>query len=210
MSPPPTKKVTAADVASYIWSGFRLAIALSILPLLALLFLTCRPVFLVLLTALWPHNDIIKPRGLYLRRFYLTPRFKGRKRYFLHYIRLPDDDRYAHDHPWPFRTRILFGSYEEWVYFPRRYPPFEDGRDRTQPHLVRHARQGRVLDNPADHVHMVRLTKPVWTLVEAGPRCRNWGFWKIHPTDMYQDEWVDHKVYFNKGETTSSWKEDLQ
>lgn len=193
---------------TYAMAGVRIAVAIAISPLLFVLFHVCNPLFLWILTPLWPHRDIVGKEGLYLRRFYLTPRLRGKFRYFLHYIRLSDSDRNPHDHPWDFKSRILRNSYTEKVYYPySRVPTL----DRTQPHLLRSGFPGRVLDNKAEHVHMVLLDSgPVWSLVKAGPARRKWGFWNLDPTDPSKDGWTFWRDYLNVGKHEDSWKEDTQ
>lgn len=196
------------EALRYIWAGLRIILAILLSPLLFVLFYLGNPVFLWILTPLWPHRDIVGKEGLYLRRFYLTPRLRGRFRYFLHYIRLSDSDRNPHDHPWDFKSRILRNSYTEKVFYPHLIAL---SSDRTQPHLIRSGYPGRVLDNKAEHVHMVQLDNgPVWSLVKAGPARRKWGFWSFHPTKPWLDEWTFWRDYLNVGKHEDSWKEDTQ
>ena len=64
------------------------------------------------------HYDIARDDengGLYLRRYYLTPRHWKRK-IFLHHILRSDTDASPHDHQWTFWSFILFGRYVEHVY----------------------------------------------------------------------------------------------
>ena len=69
-----------------------------------------------LLRLVFRYRDIEKKgMGLYLRRFYLTPRTRPSwwpdswkwYRFFLHHIVRSDDDRDPHDHPWDFTSLIL-------------------------------------------------------------------------------------------------------
>lgn len=109
-------------------------------------------------------REIHKPEGLYLRRFYLSPRWSWVPfMIFLHNIRL-DDDRNMHDHPWDFWSFILLGCYREWYM-------------RAGKLLMRMAPAGTLLRNKAEHVHRVEIVRPVWSLVIAFRPRRMWGFW---------------------------------
>lgn len=121
-----------------------------------------------------------KGRGvlLYLRRFYLSPRWKWLPfKIFLHHILLSDTDRAMHDHPFPFKTTLLKGSYKEhWLvpYLSYSYPYIE-GVDRIA---------GQSRSYLATHVHRLDIIKPVWSFVIAGKTTREWGFhtdtgWKV-------------------------------
>jgi hypothetical protein len=154
-------------------------------PLARVLLLVCAllAVNLLLFALVWgegflcwalPHRDIKVDDVLYLRRFYLTPR-SWRWRVFLHHIARPDPDRAVHDHPWPFRTLVLRGWYEELV------PGFKRV---LVIHKVRWG--GR---RPATYQHRVWKVAPsTWTLVLAGKARRVWGFW---PGDGASGSWVD-------------------
>jgi hypothetical protein len=84
---------------------------------------------------------------------------------YLHHLMRSDHERALHDHPWPFVSIVLAGGYSEI-------------HDQTLDH--REARQfrapGSVLVRPAEWRHRFVLTKPAWTLVIVGRRCRKWGF----------------------------------
>lgn len=217
------------------WGYFALATLIA-LPLVVgfhvALFYTSRPIFMAVMNACVSRMDIEKEGDLYLRRWYLTPRFhppqrlldwlvqRGhlklwfllRSRYFLHWIVRSDDDRDPHDHPWPFQSRILDGEYHERVWFPKNHSqiPYEVQVDNRyipvigKRYWVRQCPTGTVLFNDWDHTHMVRIVKPVWSLVLAGPRAADednyWGFWKIHPTDPELDEWVHRADYLAAGD----------
>jgi hypothetical protein len=178
------------------------AVMLVTLPLVVLfhwaLFHTSKPIFQAVMNAFVQRLDIVKKGDLYLRRWYLTPRFNWsdetlmfvesrgwdrlltlmRSRYFLHWIVRSDDDRDPHDHPWSFKSRILDGEYVERVWFPMDHSeiPLQVAEDsRYMPALgqrywVRQCVPGMVLDNDWDHTHMVRIVKPVYSLVLAGPK----------------------------------------
>ena len=77
---------------------------------------------------LHPYNDIYNHGRLYMKRWWLLPRWCLRyddkagalmpARWMpfsvrLHHIVLPDPDRHLHDHPFAFRSIVLRGSYVE-------------------------------------------------------------------------------------------------
>lgn len=146
------------------------------------------------LCAIFKTREIHKPEGLYLRRFYLSPRVRWLPfQIFLHNIRL-DDSRDMHDHPWSFVTIILRGGYREIVrcdcpntiHDAPAYWPAEG------PHkYMRTTHPGSVLLNRAEHTHRVEIIRPVWSLVIASRPRRHWGFW---------EDGVDHR-----GDPVSTW-----
>lgn len=165
------------------------------------LFHFSKPLFKVVFSHFVDHFDIRKDGELYLRRYYLMPRIPHLRRYFLHNILREDNDRDPHDHPWPFETHILSGCYIEHVWFPRVdlgdavYAPEEqlylvEGR-----HWARFCGQGSHHMVPAVHTHKIEIVKECWTLFATGPQQREWGFWKLHPTDPSQDQWIQHNDY---------------
>lgn len=128
--------------------------------------------------------------NLYLRRFYLTPRIPLLNvRFFLHHILRSDDDKWPHDHPWPFTSLILAGKYIEHVFYPNPYRP---GR-RERLGRENHATRGTILRNPAEHAHKIEIVRPVWSLVLAGGGEREWGFWVMDGTGP--DKWVQWEEY---------------
>lgn len=131
------------------------------------------------LCAIFKTREIHKPEGLYLRRFYLSPRVRWLLfQIFLHHILL-DDDRHLHDHPFDFVTIILRGSYRETI---RR----SDGTT-----YERVLTAGSIRFNRAEHTHRLEIIRPVWSLVIASRPRRHWGFW--------EDD-VDHR-----GDPVSTW-----
>jgi hypothetical protein len=94
---------------------------------------------------------------------------------FVHKLCRSDYERALHDHPWPFVSLVLAGSY------------FEVSEDRPRSHgsvqyasgplWVTHRPWLSVAYRPATWKHRVVALKPCWTLVFVGPRQRNWGFW---------------------------------
>ena len=80
------------------------------------------------------------------------------------------DDPCPHDHPWPFASVILKGSYLE-------YAPVEDAAHFRSFMLPTKYGRWSVLFRPAWWVHRVEITEnPTYTLVVHGPKQRSWGF----------------------------------
>lgn len=143
------------------------------------------------------HYDIARDDalGLYLRRFYLTPRSWKRK-IFLHHIVRSDTDASAHDHQWRFWSFILAGRYVEHVYSPNEPCLMCGGMtcgDDNRYHL-RLATPGTLLRNKATHSHWVEIEKPVWSLVFIGKKTRTWGFW-VYDKTTGVDTWVQWDRY---------------
>lgn len=141
------------------------------------------------LNRLFERRDIVINDRLYLRRWYLWGRGTGRQ-WFLHNIRLPDEGRDFHDHPWPFRTTILSGGYAEKVLYENSV---HGAGDRL------HFR-GQVTTNlMAGFRHRILDVLPgTYTLVRAGRAVRDWGFWVQNDSrDDYSEvyRWVDHRTY---------------
>jgi hypothetical protein len=101
-------------------------------------------------------------------------------RIYLHHIKRSDYDRALHDHPWNFRSILLWGGYrehadwrlvkasekEEWS-ATGNYP--DCYRDFTAPKTFRRGAGWR---------HRLELRQgSVWTLVFCSSRLRVWGFW---------------------------------
>lgn len=149
------------------------------------------------LCMVFKYRDIIKEgKGLYLRRFYLTPRNRptwwpnGWKwyRFFLHNILRSDDDRDQHNHPWSFTSIILAGCYLEHIFFPRAT---------ATRYLKRWAYPGTVLKNSAAHTHRVEIIRPVWSLVMCPEATQEWGFW-IDGHTVIPDEFIVWHEYLNE------------
>jgi hypothetical protein len=117
------------------------------------------------------HQDIMKPEGLYLRRWFLSGGRDSPLKAFLHEIRLSDTDPDPHDHPWDYTSIVLAGGYDE-----------------ETEHGVSIARPGEVVRRMAEHTHRVRLVDPTWTLFIAGSRRRAWGF-------KTREGWQDYETY---------------
>lgn len=84
---------------------------------------------------------------------------------YVHHLLRSDNDRALHDHPWPFVSIVLRGGYCE----------IHDQTIDGEPFVYWHS-PGSVLVRPAEWRHRFCLTKPAWTLVIVGRRCRKWGF----------------------------------
>jgi hypothetical protein len=176
------------------------------------LFHFSKPLFAAVFSIFVEHFDIRKMKlgvnTLYLRRWYLMPRLPWGRRYFLHAIYESDNDRDAHDHPWPFRTRILAGFYIEHVWFPLN-DYHGELTDMRLYHLggrewARQAPAGTVIDVPARHTHKVEIIDgPVWTLFAAGPPEREWGFWVLDNENPANDTWINHEDYLKMPRTTA-------
>ena len=106
---------------------------------------------------------------VYMERYFLDASHDIR----FHHILRSDVDRDLHDHPWPFVSLILDGTYLETT---------ESG--------VKQYSEGDLLIRSAETLH--RLTLPessVWTYVVTGPVQRTWGF-------MTEYGWMAHYDYF--------------
>jgi len=96
----------------------------------------------------------------YLRRWWVIPRNPWCNVY-LHEIVQSDDDRAFHDHPWPNRSFLIFGSYIE-------HTPDGD--------FIRQA--GDVIERSAGALHWLEAVPGVSavSLFMTGPKQREWGF----------------------------------
>ncbi|MDZ7732224.1 MAG: hypothetical protein U5R31_03150 [Acidimicrobiia bacterium] len=109
----------------------------------------------------------------YLRRWGLElPR--GLAGIYLHRIDSPDPGNDLHDHPWPFVSIVLRGSYTEVV---------ADARTLWHRHVpsnswVRHHVAPTVRALGLTRAHRIVGAEPgTWTLVLRGRRSREWGFY---------------------------------
>ena len=112
----------------------------------------------------------------YLERFYIF--LKDRKTFpfniFIHRFLKSDPDD-LHDHPWAFRTIILYGGYWETT---------EQGKFWRKPLSYRYC--------PANTFHRVELDKHkpyCWTLFIPSRSYKEWGF-------KTQNGWLSHDQYF--------------
>lgn len=122
----------------------------------------------------------------YLTRVHVTP-FKNwpfKTRIYIHIFSRPDEDRVFHDHPWDFRTLVLWGGYDETSHtFKPALEPIPSGYDTLdQPTgQIIHDRLGWLSwrFRPRRHAHRItRLHTPrVVTLIFRTNKTRDWGFW---------------------------------
>lgn len=137
--------------------------------------------FMPVLGGLFEKQVIGRSEGEYMTRFHLTPWkwWPFKKRLYLHGFRRPDRDEHPHDHPFPFRSIILWGGYTEKV-FPYKEMPGGGilALHPNQPTLIRR-RWLRSHRAEAGHVHMIAElhAKTVWTLVIREPKVQEWGFY---------------------------------
>ena len=113
----------------------------------------------------------------YLERYYLF--LKNRENFpfnvFLHKFLKSDPDD-LHDHPWNFRTLILYGGYWEHT---------EYGKFWRGPLSYRYM--------PSSTFHRIELDKNFpycWTLFMPGKICKDWGF-------KTKNGWINNNDYFN-------------
>lgn len=86
---------------------------------------------------------------------------------------LSSDPRCMHDHPWPFLSVMLAGSYVE----------------HSNAGVRRYAAPC-MLYRPAKWRHRIEIKEPCLTLNISAPRRRNWGFWTVNgwiPWAKYKD-----------------------
>lgn len=144
-----------------------------------------------LLDWLFPRVDIRGPDGtLYLSRWVLWGGDDDKRRVYLHRFERGDWDRHLHDHPWPFLSVLLWGSYTEVTHAPDDLPWFYQGEDRVRERQQR-IRWFNYRPDPRT-AHRVELThgKPVWTILFIGKKQRDWGF-------HTERGWVNHEEYLD-------------
>lgn len=136
----------------------------------------------------------------YLYRWHLLPKNRWLNVYLHRFLR-DDDDRALHDHPWPFVSVVLNGTYREILRDDMRCRRCgndtwrDDGRvpppatcpncGETQKIVGPWRRRFSVVFRRPEHRHRVELQRdavaghpvPCWTLMLVGPRVREWGFW---------------------------------
>lgn len=152
----------------------------------------------------------------YLERIKLAAREDGSATHYLHIIYQSDADRDPHDHPWWFGSKIIHGSYVEHGYAKDCVDGCGQvlGDHKSCPKcgsgLVlrelgpRAYYPGDVNFKAAHELHRLQLQDgPVVTLVERGPKVREWGFW----TDRGWKSSVDYlDAKFGKGQ----WNADYE
>lgn len=145
--------------------------------------------------------------GVYLRRLRViqTPLFSV----YWHHIDEPDPDLDPHDHPWKFISFIVRGGYIERVW--------RDASDRTlNEKNVWNRFSVHVM--PTNWAHRITEVRPnTVTLILAGPRVREWGFWKFlaqprqYPSGrVVAIDWVPWQEYIElRGDTSVRRKEPM-
>jgi hypothetical protein len=151
-----------------------------------------------LLNLLFNRSDIINyrvnPEGeLYLRRWFIYPRVldntKMKRRLYLHKFYTGDTDRHLHDHPWSFKSLILWNGYfevrfnPEWLKW-QQWQKFGLERGPEPPQtLTNWYGPGSLLTRGAAWAHSVKLAtngdgsvKHAWSLVWTSAKERSWGF----------------------------------
>lgn len=126
-----------------------------------------------------PYYPIVKDGETYMERFWLFNPYESidgqqmgsRIKWFpwnirIHWIRLPDQDRHLHDHPWNARTFILKGGYVE-----QRIADSILGR-------VIRRKTGDTASLKFGEYHRITSIDVggVWTLFVSGPYRGTWGF----------------------------------
>jgi hypothetical protein len=137
------------------------------------------------LLKLFKHRDIVNGGVLYLRRYFITPRWFP-IRIFLHRIYKPDPDRDLHDHPWDFTTIPIKGGYQQLVRLP--------GSVEYTTTMWR----WRVAHNKAEFTHRIVSVEPnTWTLLFVRRARRMWGFWPEEPAQpIGRGLWVGPRYVF--------------
>jgi hypothetical protein len=163
-----------------------------------------------LLSRVFQHIDITGDEAaqgdnIYLRRWFIYPRNpdnnKQARRLYLHKFYLGDRDRHLHDHPWAFRSLILWGGYfehsfnPEWMRIKAKYKNDPVGlaalieecdelcKMMGQPagaYMTIRKWYGPLsfLRRGASWTHRVELPpgKTCWTLILTEKKSRSWGF----------------------------------
>lgn len=136
------------------------------------------------------YAEIRQHGQVYMRRWYLLvfPRWFSVR---IHHIKLPDHDRWPHDHPWAFLSIILRGGYTEWHCTPATFDfgpaiteRYDQGgvtgwKNQWMKFKVKRVRFFNFHRNT--DLHQIRIFergahKGSWTLIFTGPERREWGF----------------------------------
>lgn len=145
-----------------------------------------------------PHPD----GGLYLRRFFITPRWFPWINVFVHKLYTSDPDRVMHDHPWDFWTFPLSG-YREYV------PSFIGTSSHTRINTAnRHSWHYR----RAIYVHRIfeLFETPTWTIVVTKKARREWGFWVDDYYHPGMQLWTPWREYLNLQDASVPWEDVVQ
>lgn len=132
--------------------------------------------------ALMDRFHIVKDGRLYLDRLRIvqTPWFGV----MLHRIHAPDLDRDPHDHPWPFMSLILRGSYSERLW----HRPAEIALRSDHPVLRYHPRWSLKTVRLHQAHKITVVSEGLLTLVITGRRHGSWRFW----TDVGPVDWREY------------------
>ena len=154
-----------------------------------------------LLLKLFKVREIPHPDGcIYLRRFFITPRWFPWINVFVHKLYTPDPDRAMRDHPWDFWTFPLSGYFER----------------RDDSYMARIVYSRRWHFRPAEYMHRIVLLgkTPTWTIMVTRKARREWGFWVESPVQNVHDgieyRWVHWRDYLNLPDEPQSWEDVVQ
>jgi hypothetical protein len=98
---------------------------------------------------------------------------------YLHHIHRADTEDDPHDHPWPFASLVLCGSYREVVYPDKANPRVRFSRTRSRWSL-------RAVGKKAAHM-ITAVNGPLWTLVITGRDHGDWGFYRRGEYSLWRD-----------------------
>lgn len=123
----------------------------------------------------------------------------------LHRICTADLDRHLHDHPWPFVSIVLSGSYIE-VRPVTRGPAFHGGECELT--VSTHRRAGSIaLRHATDRHRIVCVIGDVWTLIFLGPLRQWWGFYTVMGKIYWRDYASCHAQAIGRDPTTAGVSE---
>lgn len=141
---------------------------------------------------------IVGGEDAYLKRWWMVPRNPVFNVYVHQFLR-DDDDRALHDHPWPWCSILLKGSYIEHTIAAggvhhRRLR--EAGSVRVsspwRSHRIELLKMRDFVATQPNNLHPI----PCWTLFMTGPRMRNWGF---HCPERGWIRWQDFVAKDDRG-----------
>ena len=140
------------------------------------------------------------PESPYLLRWWIIPRNPVFNVYLHQFLR-DDDDRALHDHPWPWCSILLVGSYIEHTIaaggIHRRQIREAPSIKISGPWRAHRIELLPNTPNPANAFE-TWPRKPCWTLFITGPRIRGWGF---HCPEQGWIPWQRFTAPGDKGQT---------
>lgn len=150
----------------------------------------------------WWDTEVIGPPECPVFYRWTLARVLGRKVFF-HRFQPNADDRAEHDHPAPFWTFVLRGSYVDRSYcVPCDGDGFllpDDAKCRAcggTGEVRELMRPGMLRYRAAEYRHVTRVgPRGCWTLVLMGRKTRRWGFWEKGVWWF----WKDHEREFGYG-----------